>query len=119
MYKHNSFIKMLKGVAFGGVQTAVHTQDLVANGKRVVSINSAVDNYKFENGFQDDPVELTNYLLIRLRENLLLYNKVNHPDLVLKSPTKSMYKSHYASQYATVHQDFHFQMQGLARIFKI
>lgn len=54
-----------------------------------------------------------------MRENLILYNKVHKPALVLRSPTKTMYKATYASEYKNVQQDFHFQMQSLARIFLV
>jgi hypothetical protein len=37
--------------------------------------NKGDDNYKISNAFEDNPLELSNYLLIRTREHFYLQNK--------------------------------------------
>ena len=44
--------------------------------KTYVWRNKEADSYKIAAGYQDVPLELSNYLLVRTREHLLLQNKV-------------------------------------------
>jgi hypothetical protein len=43
------------------------------------------DGYKVSATFKDEPMDLSNYLLIRTREYLLLQNKVYSPQNVMKN----------------------------------
>ena len=47
--------------------------------------NKMLDGYKIGYSFTEQPLDLSNFLLIRTRERLLLENKVNAPRLVLKN----------------------------------
>ena len=46
--------------------------------KTYVWRNKESDSYKIAQGFKDVPLELSNYLLVRTREHLLLQNKVQN-----------------------------------------
>ena len=50
-----------------------------------------MDGYKVGRVYKDEPMDLSNYLLIRTREYLLLQNKVYAPQNVMKTgkPNKS------------------------------
>ena len=57
--------------------------------------NAVLDGYKVSPAFSQQPMDLSNYLLLRTREHMLLSNKVHHTDRVLKTAT---------SRYSAVHQ---------------
>jgi hypothetical protein len=41
--------------------------------------NHVTDGYKIGRDYEDSPMDLSNYLLIRTRERLLLENKISQP----------------------------------------
>jgi hypothetical protein len=41
--------------------------------------NKVLDGYKIGNYYEDSPMDLSNYLLIRTRERILLENKIASP----------------------------------------
>jgi hypothetical protein len=47
--------------------------------------NRYTEGYKIGLGFESEPLDLSNYLFIRTRERLLLENKVNDPQRVMKN----------------------------------
>jgi len=51
--------------------------------------STVMDGYKVGDAYKDQPMDLSNFLLIRTRERLLFENKVNSPSTVMKSGKRS------------------------------
>jgi hypothetical protein len=47
--------------------------------------NHVTDGYKVGRDYEDSPMDLSNYLLIRTRERIVLENKIASPQNVMKS----------------------------------
>lgn len=63
--------------------------------------NHYTEGYKIGQAYTQQPMDLSNYLFIRTRENMLLQNKVNAPQRVLKSGKTSRLLSHTTQQSLT------------------
>lgn len=83
VYAYNGIANFLRGIVA-----------LPQNGSRVVSAYSGANliwrnhftqSYKVGQAYLSQPLDLSNYLFIRTRERLLLENKVNAPQRVMKS----------------------------------
>ena len=117
VYRTNLGMHWLRGLLAGGKQTAVHTKEATEGGKGV-AIDNATQYYKVSDSFMDDPLELTNYLLVRSKETVVLHNKVNHPDRVL-SRGKSMYGDVNSKSYDITKKDLFWNLQYLPRVFTV
>ena len=60
--------------------------------------NQFTDAYKMGDAYTQQPMDLSNFVFIRTRERLLLENKVNAPQRVLKSGKISKLTKHSTEQ---------------------
>lgn len=85
VYSYNGVANWLKGLLpLERNSKSVSTYHGSAN-QPFVWRNSITDGYKISESYQDSPMDLSNYLLIRMRERLLLESKIGSPSVVMKS----------------------------------
>ncbi len=98
VYQRNGIVPWVMGLtswAFRRTPKSMYEAAQMQGGKFVWR-NTVPAGYKISNTFSESPMDLSNYMLLKTREYMLLTNKVHHPDRVLKSSS---------SRFAQVHKN--------------
>ena len=82
VYSFNSLKPLVRGLV--PFVPEVNSKQVVQmqDDKKYVWRNSVTDGYKINAGYMDTPMDLSNFLLLRTREAMLLQMRVNSPDRV-------------------------------------
>ena len=86
-YAYNGVFNWIRGLipsVTRGAQQEVFTYS-AATSKTLVWRNHVTENYKVSENYTQQPLDLSNFLFIRTRENLLLQNKLHNSLRVLRS----------------------------------
>lgn len=119
VYSFNSAFNWFRGLLPVVTRGSVKEVPTYNAGRTVVWRNHVTDNYKVVEGFAQQPLDLSNFLFVRTRENLLLQNKVHNPSKVLKSG-KAGLLSHVAEKsLASVTEDLKANLQNLESVLYV
>ena len=129
LYPYNFFKNWLGGIGWrtlgskrvdlGQTQASLHGLPL----KKYIWRNKGDDMYKISDAFEDNPLELSNYLLVRTREHLYLQNKIEQKLPQRKSVSAKFYQTvkgnYHEDALKEVHVDLEQKLKQLQRLFRI
>lgn len=78
VYAYNGVINWFRG-ALSLPQRGSRVVTQATSGQQLIWRNHFTQQYKVGDGFQQQPLDLSTFLFVRTRENLLLQNKVSAP----------------------------------------
>ena len=90
VFAHNGITSFFKGFFPFETFSQRHVYPFHNPTQTYVWRNHVEQGYKINESFQDDPLQVSNFLFFRTRELFLLQNKVNHPSNVMKKGTHNL-----------------------------
>lgn len=84
VYAYNGIINFLRGI-FPVPQRGSRALNAYTSSANLIWRNHFTQNYKVGQAYLSQPMDLSNFLFVRTRERLLLENKVNAPQRVMKN----------------------------------
>jgi hypothetical protein len=91
----------------------------LSSGKKFVWRNKMTDGYKICPSFKDIPLDLSNYLLIRTREHLLLTNKITSKEVFRPTLTSKLTGDYNQQAVNSIRRDLEDGLRVLNRLFYI
>ena len=82
IYSFNGIFNWLRGFNIPIDYASKPINPFLHPGSTFIWRNNALQDYKIGDAYLDKPLELSNYLVVRSRERLLLESKVRSPSLV-------------------------------------
>ena len=119
VYSFNSAFNWFRGLLPVFTRGSVKEVPTYNAGRTVVWRNHVTDNYKVGDGFVQQPLDLSNFLFVRTRENLLLQNKVHNPQKVLKSGKASLFSHVAQKSLASVSDDIKSNLENLQSVLYV
>ena len=85
--------------------------------KKFVWRNQGDDNYKITEAFEDNPLELSHYLLVRTREHIFLQNKVEEKLAPAKTASGKAYQTIKGNYYEDALKEEGFAFVDISKIW--
>ena len=129
LYPFNAFKSWLGGLGWvnrGSKLVDLSKTQVTMHGlplKKYIWRNQGDDQYKISDGFEDNPLELSNYLLLRTREHIYLQNKAQNKLPRASGAAGKFYQgikgNYFEDALKEVHVDLEQKLKQLQRIFRI
>jgi hypothetical protein len=85
VYAYNGIVNFFRGILPFPQSGSRALTAYASNGANLIWRNHVTQSYKIGQAYMHQPLDLSNFLFIRTRERLLLENKVNAPQRVMKN----------------------------------